>query len=179
MTEYLELAESFSEMRDEAVMEALHDIKAGVETQPWRLIDPDLAQRIWMNYTEMDFVENTKGLEKIREIAVENIVKLYVNTELCGHTPSLPLDEMEDVGVSREELDETPYFDIGSSWRISDYAIGPLMNLLFLLMRATTPEDTLYIIDRILSVSHQRSDLASWFIKGGTSSLDRLGGFDD
>ena len=44
------------------------------------------------------------------------------------------------------------------------------------LRKAKTPEEKIVIIDQILNVAHQRSDLASWFIEGGSYSLSKLSG---
>jgi hypothetical protein len=59
---------------------------------------------------------------------------------------------------------------------ISDYGLKPLEDLLFELLRAGSPEEKLLIIDRMLNVVHQRSDIADWFVEGGSSSLSQLSG---
>ena len=38
------------------------------------------------------------------------------------------------------------------------------------LLRQNEYDQKLYIIDRILNIVHQRSDLASWFVEGGLLS---------
>jgi hypothetical protein len=59
---------------------------------------------------------------------------------------------------------------------ISDYGLQPLEELLVELLRAGTPEEKLLIIDRMLNVVHQRSDIADWFVEGGSSALSQLSG---
>jgi hypothetical protein len=59
---------------------------------------------------------------------------------------------------------------------ISDYGLKPLEDLLSELLRATTPEEKLLLIDRMLNVVHQRSDIADWFVEGGKSALAQLSG---
>jgi len=59
---------------------------------------------------------------------------------------------------------------------ISDYGLRPLEELLVQLLRANGAEEKLPIIDRMLNVVHQRSDIASWFVEGGSHALAQLSG---
>jgi hypothetical protein len=62
---------------------------------------------------------------------------------------------------------------------ISDYGMQPLLTLVGELRKQTRPEDKLVTIDKMLNVVHPRSDMASWFIEGGSSSLSKLSGYQD
>ena len=62
---------------------------------------------------------------------------------------------------------------------ISDYGLQPLVSLSYELSRITVPEQQLTTIDKMLNVAHQRSDLASWFVQGGSSALSQLSGYGD
>lgn len=174
-----EIYEAYLEMRSEAMMKALRNIKDGIEHQPWRVVSLKRIQKIWGDFSDTGFVRNEAGLEKIRAIVVENIIKIDINTSLCGHSSFLPLDEMKEEGVTDAMLEETTYFETDGSWRISDCALRPLLSCLFNLIGETSSKHTLLIIDRVLSISHQRSDLASWFVDGGVYGLNLLGGFKD
>jgi hypothetical protein len=57
---------------------------------------------------------------------------------------------------------------------ISDYGLEPLEQLLNQLLHAGSPEEKLLIIDQMLNVVHQRSDIAEWFVEGGSQSLSKL-----
>jgi len=61
---------------------------------------------------------------------------------------------------------------------MSDYGSKPLVTLAFQLRKATRPEDKVTIIDKMLNVVHQRSDMASWFVQGGSSALSNISGYD-
>ncbi len=61
---------------------------------------------------------------------------------------------------------------------MSDYGTEPLVKLAFELAREKSAENKVVIIDKMLNVVHQRSDLASWFIEGGSSSLSNISGYD-
>lgn len=60
---------------------------------------------------------------------------------------------------------------------ISDFGLKPLLELLIELKKEKTPEKRLVTIDKILNVVHQRSDIAAWFIQGGSESLSNLSGY--
>ena len=62
---------------------------------------------------------------------------------------------------------------------MSDYGLEPLINLLYKLKTSKTPEEKLLTIDRMLNVVHQRSDLASWFVEGGSKALSQLSGMEE
>ena len=61
---------------------------------------------------------------------------------------------------------------------MSDYGLEPLFKLLYQLRseEEKTPEERLLIIDQMLNIAHQRSDLASWFVVGGSRALNKLAG---
>lgn len=63
--------------------------------------------------------------------------------------------------------------EIGQA-RISDYGLEPLQKLLIQLRNTHTAEQKIPIIDQMLNIAHQRSDLASWFVKGGSHALSDL-----
>jgi len=61
---------------------------------------------------------------------------------------------------------------------MSDYGTDPLVKLAFQLSREDDPAQKVVIIDKMLNVVHQRSDLASWFIEGGSAALSAISGYD-
>jgi len=63
-----------------------------------------------------------------------------------------------------------PLFSNGQ-WVLSDYGLKPLFNLGNQLVNLSNPNEIIVIINRILDVSHQRSDLAELFIEGGSNTL--------
>lgn len=67
----------------------------------------------------------------------------------------------------------TPQFTNGHHV-LSDYATEPLINLGVELDKADEAEEIIVIINKILDVTHQRSDIAELFIEGGSDSLDYI-----
>lgn len=61
---------------------------------------------------------------------------------------------------------------------ISDYGLTPIMTQAGKLYAEENPVKKVTLIDSILNVAHQRSDLASWFVQGGSSALSDLSGYE-
>ena len=62
---------------------------------------------------------------------------------------------------------------------ISDYGLKPLVSLSYELSRTQEPEQQVTVIDKMLNVVHQRSDMAAWFVQGGSRALSQLSGYGD
>ncbi len=157
----------------------LQDKKRGIKEQPWKVIPFPRLKKIWEDYMRMGIVRDTAGLEMIEDIITDNILKLYVNTELSGHTPVDPSDDFEEYGYTEQDTED--FFEYVKE--ISDYAFSDfggtrpgLTTLLSQVRRAKTPEEKLPLLDQILNVVHQRSDLAALFVEGGSSALSQLSG---
>jgi len=192
---------------------------------PWRLIPFYRLKKIWEDYIKYGFVRDEKGLDYIEGIVTGNIIKIYLFTELSGHTSESPDDDFEDFfgGIIDDFLkngklnfnnpnlynflntiliektdDEDSYeekrfmlmdklkdnfwwyytTDKNGVDIISDYGLTPLLKLLDTLRSQDKPEEKLVTIDKILNVVHQRSDIASWFIEGGSNALSQLSGYE-
>jgi len=221
---------------------------------PWTVIPFPRLKKIWNDYMTYGSIRDTRGLEMIEDIMIDNTTKVSIFTNLAGHTQwgdeeafrdnigywvneqvncllpqkkedrtqlEIPFnnpqkgyqekeqapeiepcdvtihpfaqnvfDENYDEEMSREQFHELLYekmkdrfFDYYQNdpkeklgGFISDYGLEPLMKLLSELLRSTTPEEKLLIIDRILNVVHQRSDIAEWFVEGGSKALSQLSG---
>ena len=55
----------------------------------------------------------------------------------------------------------------------------PLVTKLHELRRLETPELRLAKIDEMLNIVHTRSDIAGWFVEGGSGSLSQLSGYGE
>lgn len=171
------------EKMDEIKMDVLHGFlrnkERGVKKQPWQLVPFARLKKIWEDYMRTGIVRDTNGLEMIDDIVQSNIIRLYVNTELVGHTEHNPDDDFEDAGFTEEDKEEFyDYIDKFSDYAFSDFGgrrLG-LITLLSQLRKARTSEEKIPIIDQILNVVHQRSDLAAWFVEGGSAALSQLSG---
>lgn len=123
------------------------------------------------------------------EIIMKNTCIIDSITALAGHTEWFPYDDC--VGVYSELEDENMDFstfsaflqdkgfydwcklpDGSNAW--SDYGLKPLWNILNEYNEGMTAEQILVLVNRCLDVYHQRGDLASAFIEGGSSSLTKI-----
>ncbi len=160
--------------------------------QEWNVVDFSMLKRQWEEYMKWGQVlpRYEKTIEAIERTITENILKVTVNTELAGHDTTVPKDEWMEFfdGMEQEEKERmAEYMDQyfgdwileNGQWRISDYGLKPLHQLLARLRKEFDPSKKLPILDKILNVVHQRSDIASWFVEGGSSALSQLSGMED
>ena len=224
---------------------------------PWSVIPFPRLKKIWEDFMMYGSVRDTRGLEMIEDLMIDNTSKVSIFTNLAGHTQWGDEEAFEEnIGYwVNEQLNcilpsqkadtsqlEIPYDNPKSGYKqkqpvkdpepcnsatavhpfaqqyvddnyngdsvgkeeirgmlfdemkgrffdyyqndpegklggfISDYGLKPLEELLVQLLRATTPEEKLLLIDRMLNVVHQRSDIADWFVEGGSHALGQLSG---
>lgn len=148
-------------------------------TQSWKLISKDMLIKEW-DYNSKTGLTHDNVIEKIQTICIDNYLKLYVNTILFGHSSTVPFGYAEswlDENETRESFDEWMEdfedfaCDKNGNWRISDYGLDKIGNLILSLLEEEDNNKKLFWIDQILSVTHQRSDLASWFVEEGSKTL--------
>jgi len=171
--------EAFCEKEWETVRQIVKEFRSGRhKTQPWRLVPAARVRKIWHESHVVGFVRNVKGLERIEAQVLDNIHRLAVNTTIMGHTQWHPRDmfDDEDFDLNDEEIDTFCDYacDANGAARISDYAMDKLKKLAVDLYEEQDPTDKLVILDTIFSVTHARSDLASWFIEGGRFTLSLM-----
>jgi len=221
---------------------------------PWSVIPFPRLKKVWEDYMTYGSVRDTKGLEIIEELIIDNTSKVSIFTNLAGHTQWGDQEALDDnIGhwvdeqlncllpqkkEDRSQL-EIPYDNPKSGYKqkepapepepcevtihpfaqqffnnnfeeemtreklydlllyemtgkffdyyqndpegkmggfVSDYGLKPLEDLLVELLHAGSPEEKLLIIDRMLNVVHQRSDIADWFVEGGSHALQQLSG---
>jgi hypothetical protein len=170
----------FFERESEMADKMYREYKSGTPSQPWKLVPAARIIAIWKNAAKTGFVRDERGLNAIANQMIENTIRLYINTELAGHGNSSSKDVLERLGLDDIIEDgEVEKFvdwavDYPGGWRISDYGLEPLMKFAMELLEGPSVDDMLVIIDKMLNVTHQRSDMASWFVEGGTRTLNRL-----
>lgn len=160
--------------------------------QPWNVVDFSTIKRQWEEYMRWGKVlpRYERTIEAIENTFIENILKVTANTQLSGHDRTDPIDEWMEFfdGMEPEEkkrmaqyMDEYfgDWIEADGQWRLSDYGLKPLHKLLVQLRKEFDPSKKLPILDKMLNVVHQRSDIASWFVEGGSSALSQLSGMED
>jgi len=221
---------------------------------PLTVIPFTRLKKIWEDYMGTGVVRDTRGLEMIEDIIINNTFKIIEFTALAGHTQwgddeafednigyfvnqqldcikpnakvdtnqlELPFNNPESGYTKKQPIEDPhecsttvhPYIqsfieendledaDRGELYTklfqelqqkfwdyyiedpksgqayITDFAFKPLETLIGQLMRTTKPEDKVVIIDKMLNVVHQRSDIAAWFVEGGSRALSQLSGY--
>jgi hypothetical protein len=173
-------AADFCERRDEQLYDLASLLKQsqGKGHVPWKTIPASLLKKVWFQFGKYNRV-NENDIDKIADQILTLIARLQASTEMMGHTQHDVRPELADNGYefTDEEWDDwmTDYFtnDRGS-WMLSDYGLEPLKRIYSVIFNAKTPEEKFYACDKALNVVHQRSDLASMFVEGGSSTLSAI-----
>jgi hypothetical protein len=176
-TEY-HAQEDFIERRDRIMMEVVNDFLKGAKRIYWPKVKAQLLARTWLLYGKRGTVDD-EAVEKISDQMIDLVARLTVSTELSGHTPNDVRQELEDnyeMTFTDKQWDKLldTLEDENGQWYLSDYGLKPLQALALRLYSASTAEDKIHVIDRMLNVVHQRSDLAGMFVEGGTSTLNKI-----
>lgn len=175
-----------AEVQDDLLMETIEEMESNRHNpdyrQSWRLIPANMLVKEW-NYNQKTGLTHDKIIEKIETIIVENYCKLYINTVMSGHSTIDPYGFCEGMlpeGYTENDFDRLQedcddfICDDNGAWRLSDYGLTDIENYIVQMLQTNDGGTKLYLIDRILNVVHQRSDLASWFVEGGSKTLSRL-----
>jgi len=203
MKKYVPLFESFEDawytyarIQHEEMMDMIRDKEKGVDKQPWDILPFARVKKIWNDRMTAGVVRDEKTVDNMADLVVRNIAKLEINTIMSGHTPEKPssfienetgyhfkgdepdMDDSSELSYTYDEFNEWTdkyiYDEIWRQWRISDYAMKPLLIKAAELLRAETAEDKVGIMDQIFNIVHPRGDIASLFIEGGSNSLAEL-----
>ena len=173
----------------------LHEEGNTTKRQPWSYIDFFRLKKILNDYMKFKFIRDEKGLNQIKNVIIKNIIKIHANTIILGHTSEDYTQEFVDINydeLNNEEqsekkdeleniLSESQYLfeEKSGQWRLSDYGLEPLVDLASSLMLEKKPENILLLVDRVLNVTHQRSDIAGWFLPNGSDDYDKLSGINE
>lgn len=179
-------AEDYYERYNNFKLQMISEFIAGREKVSWSTIKAPRLKKIWLDFGRIGFVRDEKGLNNIKEIMLNNIVKLDLCTMFVGHShedPQIEIDqELEETGDKIDLTDEKTaekwywnFFETPSGIEIlSDYGLPKLKELYPSIHRAENSEQLLYAIDKALNVVHQRNDLAAMFIEGGRQTLQEI-----
>ena len=97
--------------------------------------------------------------------------KMYKNTKDEKYLKKYNFETAyEFLDVVKKIDNYLPLFSNGQ-WVLSDYGLKPLWKLGEMLVNEHDPNKIIVLINRVLDVTHQRSDLAELFIQGGSKSL--------
>lgn len=152
--------------------------------QEWTVVPFGIVSKIWNDFSKLGFVPENQynNLIKIQDMIITNAIKIDINTEYCGHASYMDIETLDDYNITKDDVNE--YYgewcedDKGIN-RISDYGIEPMFKSIIKLLNSKTAEDKLIYIDHIFNIAHQRSDLSSWLIEGGSKSFNTLAGIVD
>ncbi len=143
------------------------------------LVPAARLRKAWLDYGRTGEVRDPKGVDKIAARVLDNIALLHATNALGGHSEEEPSHVLEDAGFEDIDPSDRAFNDYltdpdTGGWYVSDYGLPYLVGAYALILRAGSPEEQLLAVDKALNVVHQRSDLASWFVEGGTRTLNEV-----
>ena len=167
------------EAEAEMLARMVHEYRSGKSPirAAWKVVPAARLTRIWRDAAMAGFVRDEKGLLAIRDRLVENYLRIAVNTFISGHSEAYPDEALAEHFATGEESEAFVDWAIeteAGGWRISDYGLDRLFRLAAAASEEADPKRILVICDLMLNVTHQRSDLASWFVEGGSATLDAI-----
>ena len=166
------------------------------------LINPMMYEKALSEFVKFGYISKfpEKYIYQWIGIIMKNTATLRACTEIAGHDMYVPIEALVDVFFEGDEekfenyktennlsddddaydmfCDENGIYDKlklpdgSDAW--SDYGIGPLEELINQYNRNMKSEEVLVLINKILDITHQRGDLASIFIEGGSKSLTKI-----
>jgi hypothetical protein len=152
----------------------------------WSKLPEARILKIWRDYAAVGFVRDEKGMADIAAQTIDIIVRMSASNDLGGRETSSALDDLlEDMGytevVGGKNLwtngeSTVDLSDFYYSIYVSDYSMDDLRAAAILLMNASTAEEQLTYVDRILNTVHQSSDLSLALVEHGQHFLNTLYG---
>jgi len=172
-------ADDFSERHEREGAEIVRQFLSGkTKLVNWRKVPIDKLKRLWAEHAKYGFVRDEAGLNDVAESILDGIARLQFSTEVMGHEAVDPKEVLESIGYdfSDKQVDKLGDFltDKNGNFMLSDYGLRPLLKLYPRIQDAPNAESKLTAIDMALNVAHQRSDLAEFFVEGGSQALAEL-----
>ena len=137
--------------------------------------------KIWQDFSRDGFVRDERGMDYIANLMLLNLAKLTASTDLCGHGRGLDVcdkEQMGDLGFNPIDGNNIDFFynyiHTKHGEPLSDYGLKKLWELAEKLAGETDYTQKIILVDQMLSVVHQRGDLAALFIEGGREFLEEL-----
>ena len=154
--------------------------------QDWKKIKFETLRNIYIKFSTVpEKIGLSKPLlktfDKILNIIRINTLKIDINTEYTGHQSSMDEDLLNDYNLT---IDDCFKFygdycedDALGQMRISDYGLEKLINNLFEILKNDNYYKKFMYMDQLLAVVHMRSDIADWYVEGGSESLSKISGY--
>lgn len=157
------------------------------------LINPEMYAKALREFTRYGKIVSfpTKYIYQWMGIIMKNTAILIANTDLVGHSNSFPSEEVSEYAERIDGIEIEPDYDECSRWldekglydwmsmpdgsdAWSDFGLSPLLEIIKEYNEDLPPEKVLVLVNRALDVYHQRGDMASIFVQGGTKALSRI-----
>jgi hypothetical protein len=150
--------------------------RGGRKRQPWPVVPAAWLMRVHGEFAAQGTVLSERLLDRIAERMVANLLRLNANTELMGHTARTLADALEGTSLAEADLEgfEDWAVDDRGMWRLTDVGLPGLFRYAAMLLEERPADERLAVVNLMLQIAHQRSDLAASFVEGGSRTLDSI-----
>lgn len=131
------------------------------KSQAYDIARNDDLKRIMGKYKNIEPYIQKYNDENIGKIEIETNGKIYWNIDSCEYLYEIGLFDWMEMPDGSDAF--------------SDYGIDPLFKIFKEYDDEMTPEKVLVLVNKALDVYHQRGDMASIFIQGGSKALTQIG----
>jgi hypothetical protein len=157
------------------------------------LINPEMYAKALREFTQYGKLVNfpSKYVYQWMGIIMKNTAILETNTNLAGHSMGFPGYEVAEFAEQIDGIEIGKDYSEGSKWleekglydwmempdgsdAWSDFGLEPLWKIFEEYDESLPPEKVLVLVNKALDVYHQRGDMASIFIQGGSKALSRI-----
>jgi hypothetical protein len=157
------------------------------------LINPEMYAKALREFTQYGKLVNfpSKYVYQWMGIIMKNTAILETNTNLAGHSMNFPGYEVAEFAEQIDGIEIGKDYSEGSKWleekglydwmempdgsdAWSDFGLEPLWKIFEEYDESLPPEKVLVLVNKALDVYHQRGDMASIFIQGGSKALSRI-----
>ena len=152
------------------------------EKLTWNPVPINRLKPVYTHFVTRNYLDHRdiKAIHAVLKDVISNVARLNASTQLCGHDVHTLEDLFNEAGeyTLKDETEEEKFYDfmeIDGKSPISDYGLPQLHKIIEQIpAQANNPTQLLVLLDQMLNVVHQRNDLASFLIQGGTETLLEL-----
>jgi hypothetical protein len=174
----------YHNMYNENINDILNEFVNDKPNVSWNPVSVTRLKPVYRHFMTRGFLDDRdiKSIHDVLMDVINNVARLDASTQLCGHSSYLP-DEIIDFGFDKETwFENEKFFDfimVDGKDPISDYGLPQLLEIIERIPQETkNPAKLLVSLNQILDVIHQRNDLASFLIEGGSDTLMELSKMD-
>lgn len=145
----------------------------------WPVVRAARLKRVWLDFGRTKVCRHSKAMHLIADHVMDCLARLHWSTLMSGHTSQDPgqyLEHTHGLEWDAAQLSRLQDYlvDARGAWLLSDHGLPAAEKWYPAIWHASTDEDRLLAVDKVLLVIHPRSDFAAFFVEGGNRTLAEI-----